>query len=232
FGRPLYGDVFVDPDAAGAAVPVAASGPRRYWGDLEVLESSEDEDEDEDEDSEGADESDAGEDRPSGEAVQTEPTSAGPADAAATLTDDQLRSGLASMPSGLATPSVIQLRKPGNQSLYTVLPERETAQLEGIMGSQFTYDMSNALDPSKKQGTAGGRKAQADGVEITLDASELEGMDDTMLREKYDAAEAQRAPGEDLSDMVAEHVAAQARKRKPAAPASAAPKKKPKDFKF
>ncbi|KAJ1731908.1 hypothetical protein LPJ61_002302 [Coemansia biformis] len=240
FGRPLFGDVFSDPEAASVPASVDTAGPRKYWGDLEINESSDEESEEEDDEAEESE----GQGEDAGPADATASAEPAPAPAAAVepaeLTDDQLRSGLASMPSGLETPSVIQLRKQAggtaNQSLYTILPEQETARLEGIMGSQFTYDMSKALDPSKKQGNAGGRKAKPGGVDIALDASELEGMDEDMLREKYEEAESHRAPGEDLSDMVADHVAAQARKRKttaaPSSSAAAAPKKKPKGFKF
>ncbi|KAJ2773547.1 hypothetical protein IWQ57_001243, partial [Coemansia nantahalensis] len=91
-GQPLYGDVYADPDAAGTAAPLpaAAQGPRRYWGDLEILESSDDESEEEEEDSGAEAESAAEED--------TRAADAAPAEPAAELTDDQLRSGLASMP--------------------------------------------------------------------------------------------------------------------------------------
>ncbi|KAJ2421402.1 hypothetical protein GGF47_003980, partial [Coemansia sp. RSA 2524] len=60
----------------------------------------------------------------------------------------------------------------------------------------------------------------------------LEDMDQDALRARYEAAAETTADGpEDLSDMVADHASAQARKRKPPASASA-PKKKAKDFKF
>ncbi|KAJ2476597.1 hypothetical protein IWW56_004828 [Coemansia sp. RSA 2131] len=223
-GRPLYGDVFA-PDTESVA-PVESSGPKKYWGDLEILESSEDEDEDDEEDDEGEGE----EEQEKQELEPVEQTGGEPE-----LTDEQLRSGLATMPSGLETPSIIQLRKPAvtdPKSLYTVLPERESAQLEGIMGSQYTYDMGQqALDPAKKP-TARGKRTQKSGVEIALDASELEDMDQDALRARYEAAAETSANGpEDLSDMVADHATAQARKRKPPT-TSSAPKKKAKDFKF
>ncbi|KAJ2368907.1 hypothetical protein H4S01_001318 [Coemansia sp. RSA 2610] len=227
-GRPLYGDVFAAGGEAAEALLQAASmqvsGPRKYWGDLEIVESSDEEEEDEEE-SEAEGEAMA--------AVEANDAAVEPAASehitAAELTDEQLRSGMASIPSGLETPSVLQLRKQpaaepsgANKSLYTILPEREAAQLEGIMGSQFTYEMGKRAKSSGK------------GVEIALDASELDSLDADALRARYDeAAEARAHAGapEDLSDMVAEHAATQARKRKPAASTSA-PKKKAKDFKF
>ncbi|PIA18046.1 DUF382-domain-containing protein [Coemansia reversa NRRL 1564] len=247
FGRPLYGDVFAastDGTQAQQTSLTQNTETKKYWGDFEAFESSDEEEEDEDESVE--------ESEPEAEPVssgfkETDIHPAGRIDLTE-LTDEQLRSGLASIPSGLETPSAIQLRKHAaegiagaDRSLYTVLPEKEMAQLEGIMGSQFTYDMSKALDPSKKKGNVGGKKARngtdAAGVDIALDASELEGLDQEALKEKYEAAaEAQVANQsggqEDLSDMVAAHAAAQVRKRKPPAASSTAPKKKAKDFKF
>ncbi|KAJ2827409.1 hypothetical protein IWW50_001903 [Coemansia erecta] len=235
-GRPLYGDVFAAGTEAAEAPPVEISGPKQYWGDLEVLESSDEEDEeDEEEESEEEEEETEKAALESSAAAENE-------SAAVELTDEQLRSGMATIPSGLETPSVIQLRKQAgsggepqtaNKSLYTILPERETAQLEGIMGSQFTYDMEKPMDPSKKPG-AGGKKAKMSGkgVEIALDASELEDMDQDALRARYEAESGAAGAQEDLSDMVADHAAAQARKRKPTGAAAAAPKKKAKDFKF
>ncbi|KAJ1901636.1 hypothetical protein LPJ66_000661, partial [Kickxella alabastrina] len=261
FGRPLYGDVFAAASAQGdvpvaAATNIAAGVPqpigdlstseKKYWGDLEVAESSdEEEDDDEDEDSDENANSGAEEEanQPRGEAE------------AVGLTDEQLRSGMATIPSGLETPSVLQLRKQAaredsttNKQLYTILPEQATAQLEGIMGSQFTYDMSTALDPSKKKGVGepAGKKSKVmgKGVDIAIDAAELEGLDQEALQAKYAEASAS-ADGhsgagsvaqEDFSDMVAEHAATQSRKRKPtsAAPGagSTTQRKKAKDFKF
>ncbi|KAJ1939138.1 hypothetical protein GGF37_004518 [Kickxella alabastrina] len=260
FGRPLYGDVFAAASAQ-SDVPVAAAtnivagvpqpisdlstGAKKYWGDLEVAESSDEEDDDEDEDSDENANSGAEEEanQPRGEAE------------AVGLTDEQLRSGMATIPSGLETPSVLQLRKQAaredstaNKQLYTILPEQATAQLEGIMGSQFTYDMSTALDPSKKKGVgepaSKKSKVMGKGVDIAIDAAELEGLDQEALQAKY--AEASASVGghsgagsvaqEDFSDMVAEHAATQSRKRKPtpATPGaeSATQRKKAKDFKF
>ncbi|KAJ1904192.1 hypothetical protein LPJ81_002640 [Coemansia sp. IMI 209127] len=259
FGRPLYGDVFDAGSGRTPAIQVAMaaenSGPKKYWGELEILESSDEEDEDSSESESEAGNSD--QDMADMEEMQ-EGASAkeGGFGTEKGLTDAQLRSGLASLPSGLETPSIIQLRKnatgadqEANRQLYTVLPEKETTQLEGIMGSTFTYDMSTALNPSKRQagGQGSGEKASkkasrkdramGKGVDIALDAAELEDLDEEALKARYDEAtsEAHRGPGgavqEDLSDMVAEHAATRAQKRKPAAPASRV-QKKTKDFKF
>ncbi|KAJ2455660.1 hypothetical protein GGF42_003388 [Coemansia sp. RSA 2424] len=240
-GRPLYGDVFAAPvpDTTQALAPGPA-GPRKYWGDLEVNESSEEESEDESE----AEEEEEAEDGGQAQAVAT---SASEARRTVELTDEQLRSGMASMPSGLETPSVLQLRKqtggdagePSNKPLYTILPEQAASSLDGFMASQYTYDMSKALDPAKKSATDGASasggaakkpKHVGTGVDIALDASEIEGLDQDELQARYEEAAAVASAGgddaqEDLSDMVAEHAVSQTRKRKAAAP-TPAPKRR------
>ncbi|KAJ1917012.1 hypothetical protein GGI09_006535 [Coemansia sp. S100] len=241
-GRPLYGDVFAAP-VPDTVQNLATSvvGARKYWGDLEVNESSEEESEDESQ----AEEEEEEEEQV--EAVEnTQAAATSEVGRATELTDEQLRSGMASMPSGLETPSVLQLRKQAvgsgeatdtsKKSLYTILPEQATSRLDGFMASQYTYDMSKALDPSKKATTAnsgGAKKSKpmGTGVDIALDASEIEGLDQEALQARYEeAAEATLGAGgnaaqEDLSDMVAQHAAAQTRKRKTAAP-TPAPKRR------
>ncbi|KAJ2889195.1 hypothetical protein FB639_000064 [Coemansia asiatica] len=268
FGRPLYGDVFAanahDPNAAhllvdGSAQPAiiasALTGPRKYWGDLEEAESSEEEEEEEEEESdEDKEEGSGGSDEEMQSGSDKEDVAVrkhakhGVSANTVRLTDEQIRGGIASIASGLETPSVLQLRKQTaadesveRKSLYTVLPEQATAKLEGIMGSQFTYDMSSALDPSKTAGKKA--KPVGKGVDIALDASELEGLDEEALKAKYEEAAYGASIGsgvqnhEDLSDMVAEHAATQARKRKTNASSSgtgnaSSSRKKAKDFKF
>ncbi|KAJ2248176.1 hypothetical protein GGI13_004757 [Coemansia sp. RSA 455] len=241
-GRPLYGDVFAAP-VPDTVQNLATSvvGARKYWGDLEVNESSEEESEDESQ----AEEEEEEEEQV--EAVEnTQAAATSEVGRATELTDEQLRSGMASMPSGLETPSVLQLRKQAvgsgeatdtsKKSLYTILPEQATSRLDGFMASQYTYDMSKALDPSKKATTAnsgGAKKSKpmGTGVDIALDASEIEGLDQEALQARYEeAAEATLGAGgnaaqEDLSDMVAQHAVAQTRKRKTAAP-TPAPKRR------
>lgn len=86
------------------------------------------------------------------------------------------------------------------------------------MGSQHGYDLSAAKAPVA--GTK--RKIVGEGVEISLDASELEGLDEETLRRKFEEQQAAVAVGEgmaapnkeDFSDMVAEHANKQAKKRK------------------
>ncbi|KAJ2452043.1 hypothetical protein EV183_003221 [Coemansia sp. RSA 2336] len=202
-GRPLYGDVFAasaDTAEALQAASIMNSGPKTYWGDLEIVESSDEEEEEEEE--EEAEEEEAEPTVPASSAAETQ--------GAAEPTDKQP----SSIPSGLETPSVIQLRKE-DKSLYKILPERETTHLEGIMGSQFTYDM--AMDPSKTPIDPG--KAQSSDKSMGMD-----------LEAPTPYAQSGSQMQDDLSDMVAEHAAAQARKRK--STSAAGPKKKAKDFKF
>lgn len=93
----------------------------------------------------------------------------------------------------------------GQQSLYTILPEKKIDRFgKDIMGSTHVYDLS------KKSQVA----ASSDTVEISLNPEELD-MDKKGLEEKYEEQlrkkTAARAvePDEDLSDMVAEHAAKQ-----------------------
>ncbi|KAJ2023443.1 hypothetical protein H4S03_009321, partial [Coemansia sp. S3946] len=140
-GRPLYGDVFAAP-VPDTVQNLATSvvGARKYWGDLEVNESSEEESEDESQ----AEEEEEEEEQV--EAVEnTQAAATSEVGRATELTDEQLRSGMASMPSGLETPSVLQLRKQAvgsgeatdtsKKSLYTILPEQATSRLDGFMAS-------------------------------------------------------------------------------------------------
>ncbi|CAG8610724.1 9678_t:CDS:10 [Acaulospora morrowiae] len=152
------------------------------------------------------------------------------------------------LPSGLATPDFIELRKYSKsdedepKQLYTVLPQKDAA-ISGFMGSQHVYDMTNA---STATGTIKGvkRKAVGTGVDVALDPSEMEVLDEETLRAKFEEAQQANLPEgarEDFSDMVAEHANKQAKKRQKIADAKAAARdagsggsgnKKYKDFKF
>jgi len=114
---------------------------------------------------------------------------------------------MSSVGAGLETPDMIELRKRkeiedametggDTPALYTVLSEKRTNVGASMMGSQHTYELA----PSKKA---------ADGVEITLDPSELE-LDAAAMAAKYDDTMKEREANvnrEDFSDMVAEHAA-------------------------
>ncbi|KAJ2720557.1 hypothetical protein GGI07_004521 [Coemansia sp. Benny D115] len=143
-GRPLYGDLTTASSTAAAVATLTdinpasiQEGPRKYWGDLEPVES-EDQDEDEEDESGSEDEDMDTEDAEN--AVQSKTQEY------ANLNDPL--TAASRIPAGLETPSVIPLRKPessANKTLYTILPERETARLDGIMGSQYTYDLGGTM---------------------------------------------------------------------------------------
>uniref|UniRef100_A0A7M5VEW8 PSP proline-rich domain-containing protein n=1 Tax=Clytia hemisphaerica TaxID=252671 RepID=A0A7M5VEW8_9CNID len=205
-GKPLYGDVFgtmnEDPNAGAETEDTIDRTP---WGELESESESEMESEEEDDD-----EDQTGLITP-GDAGLVTP------------------SGMSSVGAGLETPDMIELRKRkeiedametggDTPALYTVLNEKKTNVGASMMGSQHTYDLA----PSKKAG---------DGVEITLDPSELE-LEPSAMAAKYDDTMKEREANvnrEDFSDMVAEHNAKKKRK-KPTDSGKAA--KKYKEFKF
>ena len=142
-------------------------------------------------------------------------------------------SGITStVPSGLETPEFLELRKsrfdvapvePQEQrDLYRVLPEAQ--KKKGFLGNQG-YDISRpTLDedtPTNVRSRYSELMGQKKGVDVALDPSQLENLTKADLRALHDKEEArQRAEkrgfsqNEDMSDMVAEHAAMQAKKRK------------------
>jgi len=96
--------------------------------------------------------------------------------------------------------------------LYTVLPEKRTERLGGaMMASTHVYDMATAAamsgpPPPLRRGATGEGM-----VELALDPSELDLDTDAMaLRYEQTLREQQsQLQKEDLSDMLAEHVARQ-----------------------
>ncbi|KAF7784755.1 hypothetical protein Agabi119p4_920 [Agaricus bisporus var. burnettii] len=203
YNRPLYGDVFgVLPKVTdtGLGEPV----DKTTWGELEPEEEEESEEEsEEEEEEESADVPMEGIQTPSG-----------------LETPSGMASVVSTVAGGLETPDFLELRKnarpsadaddSGPRSLYHVVPEKQT-NVRGFMGSERGYDVSavagNALPVlgdervTKKKG----------GVDVTLDASELEGLTEEELKRKYDASARGSAgvPGgkEDFSDMVAKEMA-------------------------
>ncbi|GAA6053982.1 hypothetical protein JCM3770_002403 [Rhodotorula araucariae] len=207
YGRPLYGDIYgVAP--TGQEVQVGEPIQREPWGELEPEEEvSEDESEEEDEDEEG------------------EPA---PADGLQTPSGLETPSGLTSVtstvPGGLETPDFLELRKrreetepdaadSGPRELYQVLPERET-RMRGFMGSDRVYDVSvlgagAAAAPPVLGQEERGTKRKAGGVDVALDAGELEGLSEADLRARYEQANRAGRGGthEDFSDFAAAEVA-------------------------
>ncbi|XP_043199462.1 splicing factor 3B subunit 2-like isoform X2 [Amphibalanus amphitrite] len=212
-GKPLYGDVFgvqsKDFDNAAGDEDVE----RTLWGELESeSEESESEEESEEEEGEGVEES----------GLVT------PAEGLITP------SGVTSIPAGMETPEMIELRKrkvetemEGGEtpSLYQVLPERRNERVgAAMMASTHTYDL-----PGKRPAGAGG-----EGVEVALDPSELDLVDTDAMAQRYEERMREtQLEKEDLSDMVAEHAAKQKNKRKrQQAQQDDKKSKKYKEFKF
>ena len=73
----------------------------------------------------------------------------------------------------------------GPRSLYQVLPEKQTS-VRGLMGSERGYDVSGVSGaPIPVLGDERGTKRK-NGVDVSIDASELEGLSEDELRRKYD----------------------------------------------
>ncbi|TCD70283.1 hypothetical protein EIP91_004184 [Steccherinum ochraceum] len=208
YNRPLYGDVFgVLPKNSDSAdgEPI----DRATWGELEPEEEeSESESEEESEEEEVA-----------------EPA---PSDGLQTPSGLETPSGMASVVStiagGLETPDFLELRKTsgraqsevsdaGPRSLYQVVPEKQTS-VRGLMGSERGYDVAAVASAQAIPvlGDERGTKRKANGVDISIDASELEGLSEDELRRRYDQHSRGNAgvPGangrEDFSDMIAKEM--------------------------
>ncbi|XP_075044849.1 splicing factor 3B subunit 2 isoform X2 [Mixophyes fleayi] len=217
-GKPLYGDVFGTNASDFQSKNEEEDIDRTPWGELELSDdesSSEEEDEESDED------------KPDETGFIT------PADSGLITPG-----GFSSVPAGMETPELIELRKKKNEEamdgtetplLFTVLPEKRTATVGGaIMGSTHIYEISTAL--SRRGGPT-----EPQGVEVALAPEELE-MDPSAMTQKYEerVREAQeQVQKEDFSDMVAEHAAKQKQKKRKGQPQdSRAGGKKYKEFKF
>jgi len=104
------------------------------------------------------------------------------------------------------------------------------------MGSERGYDVSGLANPSSVPvlGDERSTKRKANGVDVTIDSSELEGLSEEQLRAKYDAASKGNAgvPGaanrEDYSDMIAKEMA----KKKQKMDKDKGSKGKEKEYKF
>lgn len=239
-GKPLYGDVF------GTSISNADDGPddvtvdRSLWGELE----SESEESSEEEEEGGAED---GEDAEEGGAIGVADTTGLVTPAEGLVTP----SGLSSIPAGMETPETIELRKRKIESemeggetpvLYQVLPERRNERIgAAMMASAHVYDMTGVGVPPPSVLTVGGRRAAAAGstdregtVELALDPSELD-MDSDAMAVRYEQQmreQQSQLQKEDLSDMLAEHVARQKNKRRRQQTMDSKQSKKYKEFKF
>ncbi|XP_030554782.1 splicing factor 3B subunit 2 [Drosophila novamexicana] len=222
-GKPLYGDVFgmntLDLDNGIDEADIE----RNQWGELESEseESSEEEEED-------------GEDLGN---QQDETGLVTPVEGLVTP------SGLTSVPAGMETPENIELRKKKIEAemednetpvLYQVLPEKRTDRIgASMMGSTHVYDIGGGTGASKQPPVRSTTDREGI-VELALDPSELD-LDNDAMAQRYEQQmreQQNHLQKEDLSDMLAEHVARQKSKRKRQQTDPAKTTKKYKEFKF
>ncbi|XP_016987684.2 splicing factor 3B subunit 2 [Drosophila rhopaloa] len=221
-GKPLYGDVFgtniLDLDNGIDEADIE----RNQWGELE----SESEESSEEEEEDGEDLGDQ----------QDETGLVTPVEGLVTP------SGLTSVPAGMETPENIELRKKKIEAemednetpvLYQVLPEKRTDRIgASMMGSTHVYDVSGS--GANKQPAVRSTTDREGIVELALDPSELD-MDNDAMAQRYEQQmreQQNHLQKEDLSDMLAEHVARQKSKRKRQQTDPAKTTKKYKEFKF
>lgn len=213
-GKPLYGDVFGTQSGDFQETVEEEEVDKTQWGELESESESEEESEESEEE-------------------QDESGLVTPAEGLVTP------SGLTSIPLGVETPDMIELRKRriedamdqggDTPALYTVLPEKKASVGGAMMGSAHIYDISG-VQTGRKSGEKGG---SAEGVEVTLNPEELD-LDTAAMQAKYEETvreQQSQLEKEDLSDMVAAHAAKQ-RKRKKQQADSGKSGKRYKDFKF
>ncbi|KAL1461137.1 hypothetical protein WDU94_013067 [Cyamophila willieti] len=202
-GKPLYGDVFGNNVETKTAEVNEEEIEKTAWGELES-ESEEEESEEEDEDEE---EEEEGEADPSGLIT--------PAEGLMTP------SGITSIPAGLETPDSIELRKKKIENdmetneapqLFQVLSEKRPDKLgPAMMASTHMYEIPGAA------GAPSNKRPLPSSVELALDPSELDLVDTEAMAARYEQQMREQTSGlqkEDLSDMLAEHVARQKNKRK------------------
>ncbi|XP_067138742.1 splicing factor 3B subunit 2 [Centruroides vittatus] len=229
FGRPLYGDVFGTQLSDNQPQLNDEDIDRTLWGELESESSEEEEDEEE-------------EDEEEEEKAEDETGLVTPAEGLVTP------SGFSSIPAGMETPDMIELRKrkieaemEGGETpaLYTILPEKKSEKIgSAMMGSTHIYDLSAAIPGGKPKTPgmviSGTTSVPPHGIEVALDPSELE-MDTAAMAARYEQTvreQQSHLQKEDLSDMVAEHAARQRNKRKKQQQDSGKAPKKYKEFKF
>ncbi|KAK6622383.1 Splicing factor 3B subunit 2 [Polyplax serrata] len=224
-GKPLYGDVFGTLGTIATSEGEDEEVDRTMWGELES-ESEESDEEEEEEEEEQPKEDETG--------LVT------PAEGLVTP------SGITSIPAGLETPEIIELRKKKIESdmegsepppLYQVLHEKRVERIGGsMMASTHIYEMnptvpSSANAPLPPRRGAGGSAM----VELALDPSELDLVDTDAMAVRYEQQireQQSQLQKEDLSDMVVEHVSRQKNKRKRAQIQETKPTKKYKEFRF
>lgn len=117
--------------------------------------------------------------------------------------------------------------------LYQVLPEKRSDRVgASMMGSTHVYDITGVSKPVVTRTTTTTDREGT--VELALDPSELD-LDNEAMAQRYEQQmreQQNHLQKEDLSDMLAEHVARQKSKRKRQQADPAKTTKKYKEFKF
>lgn len=237
YGRPLYGDVFGISQAK-ELFPAEEEVDRTPWGQMDEEDEEEEESEEEEEEEEGAET-----DRAEAPASGTRPSRfAGDDSGLATPASGIATPGgySSSIPAGLETPGLIELRKrkieaemeaSDNPQLYSVLPEKRVDRFGNqMMGSTFTYDVSSGAPLAKQPRREGGVEMALDPSELEMDPSEIS----SRLEKRMQDSRAHLVKeSQDLSDMVSRHIQDSKKKTKAAQQdESSKTKKKHKDFKF
>ncbi|KAK5581058.1 hypothetical protein RB653_001086 [Dictyostelium firmibasis] len=141
--------------------------------------------------------------------------------------DETIGDGISSVPSGLETPDIVNIKKskydPQSQQtreLYQVIEQQNrNSSTGGLMESSHRYNIPSIIKQQQQQQSPSSRvdiiKSQRSApVEITLNPSEIENgheIDEELLKKKYEqATQALQRPKEDVSDIIEE----QSKKRK------------------
>lgn len=214
FGNPLFSDVLGNADGSSLRqVAIFGEEPEKeHFGDLDP-EEEEEEDDDDSEDEED-DEAEEEEQHPAYDRRGLETPIEG------LQTPSGLQSVASTVPGGgLETPSFLELRKGGRRGqqadeddsgpkqLFHILPERDVSASNGFLTADHGYDLASihkagsgnriasgpVLGEEDSRGTK--RKADSGAIELSIDASELEGLSETQLAEKYDQARRMAANG-------------------------------------
>jgi len=108
----------------------------------------------------------------------------------------QDETGIASVPSGLETPDVIDLRKESrkedkpekDKQLFQVIPQAEASVGAAIMGSahQYIIPSDKSKEPKGKDRVDLMRSQKSDKVEISLNPTDIENLSQGLLERKYE----------------------------------------------
>ncbi|EGC32867.1 hypothetical protein DICPUDRAFT_155147 [Dictyostelium purpureum] len=196
FGKPLY----ESKDSSHSEIPIT----REYWGEL--LPEPEDtyEEEQQEEDEQQGDE----------QGTQEEEQY--------TQDYEDSNSGISSVPNGLETPDVVNIKKsryeqPASgqpKELYQVIEQQNRSMGGGLMESSHRYAIPSVI----KTGASGSGSNRVDiiksqrsaPVEVTFNPSEIENgneIDEELLKKKYEQAtqsQNKNRPKEDISDIIEE----------------------------